>query len=341
MSIYSFDTNSIGNRVRRLEGYVPYRRAGELVPGASDFTSVPNAALDSSGNINLASSTYSAQGALAPTVADGNFAATATTTSITWYWDGTNGSTQFKLRRPDAVTQTGNTTCLIIPKGSITVTGLALNTKYYFLPFWPTLGACAPGWVIGDTGTPKIAIATPTAAQLAQQTLKNREALSAGFMSYTTPAAGTSSGDAGDGGGPGTGGIHACVMRGTAIEPLGESDYWVNIWPESQWIGIATQDGLTLNCTLDHPLYGGAELLDRFLLGKDLNTLEEDALKPFLREAGAFQVGDKVLTRYGLRRVIKAERFTRVCTKRQVSMTYGHLFWANGYLSHNIKANIA
>jgi hypothetical protein len=127
-------------------------------------------------------------------------------------------------------------------------------------------------------------------------------------------------------------------MAGTAIEPIGDYPYSVGIHPETSWIGLKTEDLLTLNCTLNHPLYKeDAETLEMFVAGKDLESLTEHELAPWRCEAGTLTTEDSVLTRFGVRRLTVADKFARVCTKRSVHMEEGHLYWANGFLSHNQK----
>src|SRR6185437_2327148 len=57
------------------------------------------------------------------------FAYTSTTTSITWYWDGTNGSSNITIYRADKTT-TGPLS------GSQTITGLSSGTTYNFYPYY-------------------------------------------------------------------------------------------------------------------------------------------------------------------------------------------------------------
>lgn len=124
------------------------------------------------------------------------FKYTATTTSITWYWDGTNGSTTLSILRAD-----GTTTGPI--SGNVTITGLTLGTTYSFYPYWdePTQSV---QWLTGGSGTPSYAQPSAGGQSLVQaQALRNRIPLSSGAMPASTPASGTSSGSGGGGGGGG------------------------------------------------------------------------------------------------------------------------------------------
>lgn len=141
-----------------------------------------------------------------------SFAYTATTTSITWYWDGTNGSTTLTIYRAD-----NNATGPI--SGSQTITGLSPSTTYNFYPYWdePTQTL---KWVTGGTGTPAYAISSAgSKVAVQQQNLRTRLPLSIGGMQASTPAAGSGSGTGGGGGGGGgcfTGNVRICVPGGFA-----------------------------------------------------------------------------------------------------------------------------
>jgi len=124
------------------------------------------------------------------------FAYTSTTTSITWYWDGTNGSSNITIYRADKTT-TGPLS------GTQTITGLTSGTTYNFYPYYDD-AAKAIAWVAGGSGTP--AYAQPSAGSktlVQQQNLRNHIPLSIGGMQGATTSSGSGSGSGGGGGGGG------------------------------------------------------------------------------------------------------------------------------------------
>lgn len=303
-------SGSPGNsRLQRLETGAQRIQRGKLRPTSGVYQRLPKSTLVplKSGVqiLNLATSAVRKVGAVPPQSNTYGFAYVSTTTSITWYWDGTNGSKVLVIHRTDGSVFT-------VPPGSLAVTGLALNTTYYFLPFWNTNNLCNIGWVQGTIGSPQIAFVLAdttnviTSPQyLMQQNAQMNEPLSGGFMSGAT----TASGSGGGGGGP------SCVMSGTDIDAMG-MDYKVEVHPETNWIHVEREDGIFLNCTVDHPLYHA-------VTGK----IRADCLS----------VGDLVITDKGEQTLINVHRFTKSCSKYKVMMPKGHLFWANGFLSHNQK----
>lgn len=340
MGLYDWKVDLQDTRVNRIEGSIPNKWRGTIVRRSGKTTALDPAFVSSDGSIDLASGAYSARGSNAVAVTDGTFGFTATTTSITIYWDGTNGSIPFKIRRSDSQSQSGNSTCTVVPSGSVTITGLSASTKYYFLPFYGVF-SCGVGWVIGNAGNIKIAFSSlPGAQYTALQVLKNREPLSSGPINYTTPGAGSSAGTVGSGGSTGAGGGSTCVMAGTAIDPIGFSNYSVATLPEENWIQVST-DTLHLNCTLNHPLYRDDDRrgLSALMQRRNLDSLTEEELAPWRVEAGSLMAGDMVLTKFGLKEVVVAEPFVSQGAKRSVHMDSGHLFWANNFLSHNVKAS--
>lgn len=200
MPIYDWAPNA-DSRLSRLESGRQFLRGGKIVYTDSNYASLPKTALNSSQVIDTTSSVIAKVGSVPIAVGDSGFSATATTTSIHWFWDGTNGSSRIIVRRADS-------TKIAIPKGDLNVTGLVANTMYFFYPFW-SVSQSSFGWVIGTVGSPKVAHAAANANGLAAQKLQDREALSAGAMTFSTPAAGTTGGTpAGGGGAPGHGGYN-------------------------------------------------------------------------------------------------------------------------------------
>lgn len=123
-----------------------------------------------------------------------SFAYTATTSSITWFYDGTNGSSPLNIYRSDG-TVTGPIS------GSQAITGLTNATTYNFYPYYDdTLKAVA--WVAGGSGTPAYAQPSAGSKTLVQtQNLRTHIPLSIGGMAASTGAGGSGSGGGGGGGG--------------------------------------------------------------------------------------------------------------------------------------------
>ncbi len=102
-----------------------------------NFARVSSAAL--TGNrVDPAKSGVLMKGSLPPTWS-GAFTYSSTTASITWTWSG------LSIARAD-----GTTTA--VPNGSLTVSGLAAATAYYFYPYWDDT-LLALGWAAGGSGS--------------------------------------------------------------------------------------------------------------------------------------------------------------------------------------------
>lgn len=130
---------------------------------------------------------------------------TSTTTSISFFWDGTNASLPFQIYRDD-----GSITGPVIAGSGKTVSGLTANTLYYFYAYWDEALQAIEFVSIPNVsvGTPPIAFTAQNILALQQQWLRNRIALAQAFAStgITTPASGTGGGSGGSGGGGGGGG---------------------------------------------------------------------------------------------------------------------------------------
>jgi hypothetical protein len=298
------------SRLERLETGTQRFQRGTVRPTSGSYARFPKNLLLTKQNttqiLNLRTSAVQKKGSVGPASNTYGFAYVSTTTSITWYWDGTNASRVLVIHRADG-------SAFTVPTGRITITGLTANTNYYFLPFWNTNNLCNIGWVQGTVGAPQIAfvladISDPVNGPqyLMEQNEQANEALSGGFMLASTPVSG--------GGGGGGGG--SCVMSGTEIEPLGGLDYQIEVLPEFEWVQIKMEDSRVLTCTLDHPLYHA-------VTGKtDASELAE---------------GDLLITDQGQMPIMSIRRIQRKCSKYKVMMPKGHLYWANGLLSHNQK----
>lgn len=127
---------------------------------------------------------------------------TSTTTSVSFFWDGSNGSQPFKIYRDDQ-TITGP----IVAGSGITVSGLTANTLYYFYFYWDELSQSIKMATVqgAGVGTPPNAFTAQNPLALQQAILRGRIPLAALFYTtgITTPASGTGGGTGGGGGGGG------------------------------------------------------------------------------------------------------------------------------------------
>lgn len=117
---------------------------------------------------------------------------------------------------------------------------------------------------------------------------------------------------------PGTSGaptrptVGGCVLEGTVIVPLTHPMRLI-AKQNHDWIETTLSDGRLLTATPDHPIY-------------------TDRGKIPLAE---LTVGELVVTRQGMVPVATKRELRFPARKLVVSMLRGHLFWANGILSHN------
>lgn len=313
------DVRTLVARISRVEDVVPLVQRGggfasqgrnQYLPIASTGTQV--------GKIDLTSTNVlSFQGIVAPNVIDGQFTVSKPSdSSATIYWDGTNSSRVIVIRRADGTSST-------VPPSNITITGLTHDVQYEALPYWSPNNACGLGFAPGTVGTPQIAFASTTAdttvAQaVAIQSLAGNEPL--GTISWTQPASG-GSGGASDPVTPPTRQPGTCVRLGTHIEPLGSprpSEIRELIHPQEKWVHLEA-GSFVLECTPNHSLYHAER-------GKI--------------PASEFNNGDYIITRFGEMQVKNMDSFMRACQKVEVQMKFGHLYWANGFLSHNSKIQL-
>jgi hypothetical protein len=302
----------LAGRLRRLETGAQRLQGNQVRFSAGGYRRLIADLMDEDQSISLVSSRIRKKGGVSVSGNTSGFAYTSTDSSITWYWDGTNGSHVIVIHRADGSHFT-------VPTGGspLTISGLSASTTYYFLPFWDVRNTCNIGWVPGTAGTPQIAFVAndttdPVNSQiyLVSQTTQSREALSGGYMSAITAGAGGSGGGTGGNGGqPGH-----CVRAGTTIEPLGSTDYEVKVHGNSEWVWLTGENGKTLFCTADHPLYHARQ-------GK----VSADSLTE----------GDILITDTGEQKLVQVGWIKVACSLWEVHMPKGHLFWANGFLSHN------
>lgn len=320
----SADTSSISARLARVEGIVPYQlRGGKFAAQKFNaFTPIISSGM-TDGKLNLGDQdSISFKGILSPNVVDGQFAvASPSDSTAVIYWDGTNTSRVLLIRRPDSQGVGLNGTSTTVPPNNLTISGLTPAVKYQILPYWAPFNGCGIGFAPGTAGTPLIAFASTDSDTLVNQgrsiqSLAGREPL--GNVSWTQPTAGGTTA-AGPPGVPPTRSPGTCVRLGTHIEPLGSyrpSEIEELLHPQEDWIHIESRRGLVLEGTPDHVLYHA----EKWKLKMEL-----------------FAKGEYAITRFGEDQLTEWYPFKRACTKVQVKMKFGHLFWANGFLSHNIK----
>ena len=167
----SAQVQQLVSRLRRLERGEKYLRGGSTVPGSGSRTRPESSAL-TNGRVDPRSTGFIPQGSAAITIFP-SFTGSVTDTAITWSWGGA-------LRRADG-------TSTIIQAASLTVSGLAASTTYYFYPFYATRG-CGIGFVAGNSGSPRFAHSAATDTATQSQHLQDREPLSFGAMYATTRA---------------------------------------------------------------------------------------------------------------------------------------------------------
>jgi hypothetical protein len=124
----------------------------------------------------------------------GNFGFTSTGSSITIYWDGSNGSRLLAIRRADGTNYS-------ITAGSMTIGGLTAGVQYGFSAFVAIGQPQSLSFSQGDAGTPGFAFspaATPTLVSAASRTqrLTTNERITEGPIYFTANggASGTGTG---------------------------------------------------------------------------------------------------------------------------------------------------
>src|SRR4029077_1442451 len=136
----------------------------------------------------------------------------ATATTVTFYWDGTNGSQLLRIGRDDG-TVVGPTN-----NGSpVVVTGLTASTQYFFYPYWDEVQQKVIFSTVQGTakGTPAFAFLVQNFFAAQQQILRGRIPLGLLLIDtgVTTPGSGTTSGSGGSGGGGAGSGGHRGALQ--------------------------------------------------------------------------------------------------------------------------------
>jgi hypothetical protein len=191
ISKWAVSSNDATSRLRRLEGAYPKVTHTTPVYSKAKVTMPSSATVTTTGLIN-SQSAVSARGCLSPNVLSGVLGFTATTTTITVWWDGSNHSQIISIKR-------ANKTSFTIPPGTQTVSGLTPGILYGFSVYWNINSSSGLSFGPGDAGDPKIAI-TPTASDtviniaLQAQQSYNAEPIYSGQVYFSTPASGTGGG---------------------------------------------------------------------------------------------------------------------------------------------------
>lgn len=323
------DLNNLAARIARIEKVTPYKLGGNKF-SPSDFSTINSSGVVD-GKLNLAeSSAIEFKGVLSPNLVNGQFTiANPSDSTATIYWDGTNSSRVIIISRPSPQGTGLSLMSVTVPPSSITITGLTPSTQYQVFPYFVPDNGCGVGFSNGQHGTPQIAFASTDSDLIvafgrSTQTLIGREPL--GNVSWTQPALGGTS-PAGNPINPPARQPGTCVKLGTHIdpvEPIGPWDMCTVNHRNTDWIFLETESGRNLSCTPNHPLYDEdyqQQRADYFSSGKWIATSSGEGR--FFRE-----------------KLVDVHPYLKDCTKVQVKMRTGHLFLANGFLSHNIKLDL-
>lgn len=237
-----------------------------------------------------------------PTV-NGTIAYVSTASSITWYWDGTNGSSLLTIFWPD-----GSSTQ--VPPANLAITGLSASTTYTFYPYFSVdLNSILFAQVAGGLGTPPAAYSGSTMAAATVQSLDGNASILASPLTAATTSSGSGGGSGGGNGG-------SCVADFTLVQPLSlNSEGLICTFTDAQeWIDIRTAH--------------------RRLVAVPNHLIFTDTRKMMMKELA---VGYDIVTKDGLEQVTRIDRILHPWRKKQVFCKVGHLYWANGALSHNRK----
>lgn len=216
-NIFKQSSNNAGilSRLNRVEGSIPYQRAGSQVYSSSlvkspTSTGVIPTSKGIGGQINPVSGIDTVGNAYPYTV-QGNFNFSANSSSITIYWDGTHGSNQFVIKRSDGTNYT-------IPPGSLQINGLSPSIVYKFAPYLNLNSSNNVSFVAGDSGTPRFAFSPSassvlTSSAIRTQQLQQNEAITPGFIQFTMPSSGGTSNGSGSAPSPSP----YCTVIGTPL----------------------------------------------------------------------------------------------------------------------------
>src|SRR6266404_3233662 len=222
-----------------------------------------NAAFDST--VAGITSSHKIQGSILPIVV-GKLAYTSNGTSITWFWDGTNGSSLLLLLWPDG-SQTQ------VPPASLAITALAGSTTYIFYPYFDTVyGGIGFAAVAGGLGTPGVAYAASSTLAAAVTSLDTHAPISAVPLT-----AATTGGGAGGGSGGGSGG--GCVSEGTEIVALA-GDALIYTMPCEEWLEVSTLAGHRLRAVPQHRILSEEGFVELRRLRRGAGIVTLDGISP-------------------------------------------------------------
>ena len=106
------------------------------------------------------------------------------------------------------------------------------------------------------------------------------------------------------------------VMVGTEIQTLDSEEYETKSYPEMHWWYIRDSERHWVYTTRTHQFYDS---------------------EGFPKQAQDFEPGDIIVHKGGDFEVVESDVHFRVSSKTLISMTKIHLYWANGFLSRDVK----
>lgn len=174
-------SNTDDARISRLEAGFPASVAGRVTFSNSALAVPATSSVLPSGIV--APTGIQATGSTFAFVVQGNYSFTSTGTSITIYWDGSNGSKLLAIRRADGSNYS-------ILAGSMTIGGLTAGIQYGFSSFVSIAQPQHLSFVQGDAGQPEFAFspaADPGLISSASRTqrLTTNERITEGLIFFT------------------------------------------------------------------------------------------------------------------------------------------------------------
>lgn len=180
-------SNTDDARISRLEAGFPSTVAGKVTFSSSSLA-VPNTNSVTSSGV-IAPTGIQATGSTFAFTVQGNFGFTSDGSSITIYWDGTNGSKLLAIRRADDSN-------FSISPGSLRVAGLTSGVQYGFASYIAIAQPNSLSFVKGDAGTPKFTFSPAASPDLLTNALRTQRAtvnerITEGMISFTCSAGGS------------------------------------------------------------------------------------------------------------------------------------------------------
>jgi hypothetical protein len=185
------------------------------------------------------------------------------------------------------------------------------NVGLFFYPFWDRTLSLVRMYGGANSGNGLVVGSASTPDNVRGMYLDNHVALAASGLTFNTitvaqGSSGTTTGVSNTGG---------CPIAGTEIKPLG-CHALAHKRKNREWIEIEVEDGRVLTASRTHKLY-----TDK---GRKISL---NKLKP----------GQTIMMDNGLQKITRKERKTFDGEMLVVSMPQVHLYYANGFLSSNIK----